>query len=343
MTPDLRTDYLGFTLTSPLVASAGPVTGDIDSLRTLEDAGIGAVVLPSLFEEDVADEAVRNLLAYEPPDGFSAESESFLPEIPDVATPTEQHLELVVDAKAALSVPVIASLNGVTTGGWVDYAAQLVRAGADAIECNMYFVAADVGTRSFEVEHRYVDLVRAVRAAVDVPVAVKLSPFLNATASTAKSITDAGADGLVLFNRFYQPDIDLETLEVTPSLTLSTSADLRLPLRWIAILRGRVAASLALSTGVHTHEDVVKAVLAGSDAVMTTSALLRQGPGYAALLVDGLAHWLEEHEYESVAQACGSISRDAVADPDAYERANYVQVIRRAMRQFAAGGQPTAR
>jgi dihydroorotate dehydrogenase (fumarate) len=279
---------------------------------------------------------------YEPPDGFSAESENYLPEILDVATPTEQHLELVAEAKAALSVPVIASVNGVTTGGWVDYAARLVRAGADAIECNMYFVAADVGTRSFDVEHRYIDLVRAVRAAVDVPVAVKLSPFFNATASTAKAIIDAGADGLVLFNRFYQPDIDLETLEVTPTLTLSTSADLRLPLRWIAILRGQVPAFLALSSGVHTHEDVVKGILAGADAVMTTSALLRHGPGYAALLLDGVAHWLEEHDYESVAQARGSVSRSAAADPDAYERANYVEVIRRYTRQFVAGGQPIA-
>jgi dihydroorotate dehydrogenase (fumarate) len=342
MTPDLRTDYLGFRLTSPLVASAGPLTGDVESLRALEDAGVGAVVLPSLFEEDVTGEAARNQLLYEPPDGVSAESENYLPEIPGGTTPTEQHFELVVDAKAALSVPVIASVNGVTTGGWVEYAAQLVRAGADAIECNMYFVAADADHSSSGVEARYVDLVRAVRAAVDVPVAVKLSPFLSATAHMAKAITDVGADGLVLFNRFYQPDIDLETLEVTPSLSLSTSADLRLPLRWIAILRGQVPASLALSSGVHTHEDVVKAILAGADAVMTTSALLRHGPGYAALLLDGLAHWLEEHEYESVAQARGSVSQGAAADPDAYERANYVEIIRRSMRHFAAGGQPTA-
>jgi dihydroorotate dehydrogenase (fumarate) len=198
----------------------------------------------------------------------------------------------------------------------------------------MYFVAADASRPSAEVDAQYVDLVRAVRATVAVPLAVKLSPFLSATAHTARAVAEAGADGLVLFNRFYQPDIDLETLDVTPTLTLSTSADLRLPLRWIAILRDQLDQSLALSSGVHSHEDVVKAVLAGADAVMTTSALLRHGPAYVSLLLDGLTHWLEEHEYESIAQARGSVSRRHAADPDAYERANYVEIIRSAMRHY---------
>jgi dihydroorotate dehydrogenase (fumarate) len=339
MSIELTSTYLGMRLASPLVASAGPLTGDLDSLRRLEDAGAAAVVLPSLFEEDIVDSARQTNLAYEPPDGISADADSYLPELP-VQTVVERHLQLVADARAALSIPVIASLNGVTPGGWVGCASQLVDAGADAIELNMYFVPADADSTGAEVEARYVDMVRRVRAAVAAPLALKLSPFFSATANAATAFANAGVDGLVCFNRFYQPDIDLETLDVTPTLSLSTSAELRLPLRWIAILTGQVDCSLALSTGVHIDTDVVKAILAGADAVMTTSALLERGPAYIGELRDGLARWLDEHEYESVTQARGSVSRRSAADPEAYERANYVEIIRRHMRAFtgARGG-----
>jgi dihydroorotate dehydrogenase (fumarate) len=337
----LGTTYLGLRLTNPVVASAGPLTGNVDSLRRLEDAGIGAVVLPSLFEEDVVGTSMLTYGLYSPPDGVSAESETYLPELPAAPTVVERHLQLVADAKAAVSVPVIASVNGSSPGGWVRYASDLVDAGADAIECNTYFVAADPAHSGADVEAHHLDLVRAVRNAVRVPVAVKLSPFLSATAHTAVEILAAGADGLVLFNRFYQPDIDLDTLAVTPTLDLSTSADLRLPLRWIAILRGHTNGSLALSSGVHTSDDVVKAVLAGADAVMTTSAVLRHGPEHVSTLLRGLREWLDEREYESVEQARGSVSRAAAADPDAYERSNYVQVIHRHMRAFSPKARPS--
>jgi dihydroorotate dehydrogenase (fumarate) len=339
MNVDLRTTYLGLPLANPIVASAGPLTGRVDTLRRLEDAGVAAVVLPSLFEEDVVGTSMLTYELYSPPDGVSADSESYLPELPAAPTVVERHLQLVADAKAAVSVPVIASVNGTTPGGWVRYASDLVVAGADAIELNTYFVPADPAHTGEEIERRYVELVRAVRAAVRVPVAVKLSPYFSATAHSAAQIVAAGADGLVLFNRFYQPDIDLETLDVTPTLTLSTSADLRLPLRWIAILAGNVECSLGLSSGVHTGHDAVKAVLAGAQAVMTTSSLLREGAEHVTTLVDGIAQWLEAHEYESVVQACGSVSRRAVPDPDAYERGNYVEAIRRYSRNFS----PTAR
>jgi dihydroorotate dehydrogenase (fumarate) len=336
MTVDLRTDYLGLHLANPLVASAGPLTGDVATLRRLGDAGIGAVVLPSLFEEDVVGESMFAHDLYAPPDGVSADSDNYFPELADAPTIVERHLRLVADAKAALSVPVIASVNGTSPSGWERYASDLAAAGADAIECNTYFVAADASHSATDVEAHLLDLVRALRDALTVPISVKLSPYFSATAHVAREVIAAGADGLVLFNRFYQPDIDLETLDVAPTLDLSTSADLRLPLRWVAILRGQVEASLALSSGVHTRDDVVKAVLAGADAVMTTSALLRHGPEHVAVLLRGLSDWLDEHEYESVGQARGSVSRVAAADPDAYERSNYVEVIHRQMRAFSA-------
>jgi dihydroorotate dehydrogenase (fumarate) len=341
MSVDLRTVYLGLELANPLVASAGPLTGRTDTLARLEAAGVAAVVLPSLFEEDVVGRSMLTYGLYSPPDGVSADSETYLPELPEAPTAVEHHLRLVADAKATVSVPVIASVNGTSPGGWVQYATQLAAAGADAIELNTYFVAADPSRPGVEVEARYVDLIRAVRASVTVPVAVKLSPFLSAPAHIAREIAEAGADGVVLFNRFYQPDIDLETLGVTPTLDLSTSADLRLPLRWIAILRPHLEASLALSSGVHTRDDVVKAILAGADAVMTTSALLRHGPEHARVLLSGMREWFEEREYESVVQAKGSVSYRAAADPDAYERSNYVDVIHRHMRSFSTHVRPS--
>jgi dihydroorotate dehydrogenase (fumarate) len=257
-----------------------------------------------------------------------AEALTYHPELP-VPSELDRTLRLIEGAKRRLDMPVIASLNGTSPSGWARYAADLAAAGADALELNPYLVAADPSRDAASIESDQLELVRIVREAVDIPLAVKLSPYFTALAHTAAVLAGAGVDGLVLFNRFYQPDIDLETLAVTPSLTLSTSAELRLPLRWIALLHRQVPCSLAASTGVHSADDVVKALLAGADVTMTTSALLQRGPEHLAVLRAGLERWLDEHEYESVAQLRGSVSARGAADPDAYERANYLQVIRR--------------
>lgn len=326
---DISVHYLGLELESPLVASAGPLTGSLDTLRRLEAAGAGAVVLPSLFEEEISSAIREQERFFAASTDQSAEALSYLPE-PDVdPAGVDRHLHLVAEAKAAIDVPVIASLNGSSTGGWTWYARALVDAGADTLELNVYSIAADVHDDAREVEERYVELVRAVRSAVRVPIAVKVSPFFTAMANVAQCLVEAGADGLVFFNRFYQPDIDLETLDVTPSITLSTSADLRLPLRWIGLLHGRVDASLAASGGVHTPADVVKVLLAGADVAMTTAALLRHGPEYLTVLREGLLEWVEARGYESVAQLRGSVSARAIRHPDAYERANYVETLLR--------------
>jgi len=325
---DLTTTYLGLELTSPLVASAGPLTGRLDTLERLAAAGAAAVVLPSLFEEDVVGAAVeRQQLFTQGTDAF-AEALTYLPE-PEGTDELDRHLQLVADAKASLDVPVIASLNGTTRGGWIRYASELVDAGADALELNVYGVGANPDDTATSLEVELLRLVRAVRDEISVPLAVKISPFFTAVSHFVGQVAAAGADGVVCFNRFYQPDLDLESLDVTPTLDLSTSAELRLPLRWVALLSDRVACSLALSTGVHTSDDVVKALLAGADVVMATSSLLVHGPEHLETLRRGLAAWLEDHEYESVTQARGSVSARSVADPAAYERANYRRVLRR--------------
>ena len=325
---DLTTTYLGLELTGPLVASAGPLTGRLDMLERLAAAGAGAVVLPSLFEEDiVAGARERQQLFTQGTEAF-AEALTYLPE-PDGADELDRHLQLVSDAKARLDVPVIASLNGTTRGGWIRYASELLDAGADALELNLYRVGANPDDTAASLEVELLRLVRSMRDEVPVPLAVKISPFFTAVSHFVGQVAAAGADGVVCFNRFYQPDLDLESLAVTPTLDLSTSAELRLALRWIALLSGRVSCSLALSTGVHTPHDAVKALLAGADVVMATSSLLVHGPEHLGTLNRGLAAWLEEHEYESVAQARGSVSARSVPDPAAYERANYRQVLRR--------------
>lgn len=333
MSVDLRTSYLGLELASPLVASAGPLTGRLDTLHRLVEAGASAVVLPSLFEEEVLGAAFTHHRMLSQGAEVFSEAQSYLPELP-VSDPVDAYLDLVRTASAQLAVPVIASLNGVTPGGWVRYAAEIESAGAAALELNVYLVAADPGDAAAQVEDRLTELVREVRATVSIPLAVKLSPYFTAVGDVAERLADAGADGLVLFNRFYQPDLDLETLSVVPTIELSTPADLRLPLRWVAILRNRLAGSLALSGGVHDAAAVVKAVLAGADVAMTTSAVLRHGPEYLTVLHDGVAAWFDEHEYESVAQARGSMRQTAVRDPDAYERANYLAAIRRTSARY---------
>ena len=324
---DLRTSYLGLELANPLVASAGPLTGRIDTLEQLAASGAAAVVLPSLFEEDVVAAALERQHLFTQGTESFAESLTYLPE-PDAADEVDRHLQLVSDAKMALDVPVIASLNGTTRGGWIRYVSELVDAGADAVELNTYGLGANAEDTSASLEGELLDLVRAVRGEISVPLAVKISPFFTAMAHFVSQVAAAGADGVVCFNRFYQPDVELESLAVTPTLDLSTSGELRLPLRWIALLRGRVSCSLALSTGVHTPEDVVKALLVGADVVMATSSLLAHGPEHLDQLLRGLAAWLDDHEYESVTQARGSVSAGSVPNPAAYERANYRQVLR---------------
>ena len=295
---DLRTRYLGLELGSPLVASASPLTGSLDSLARLEAAGAGAVVLPSLFEEELAEEA----------------------------RPAAS-LALIERATQALSVPVIASLNGVSRSGWVGYASRLEAAGADALELNIYYISSRPGLSASEVEWHYLDVVRSVRQAIGIPLAVKLSPYFSSLANLAGQLAEAGANGLVLFNRFYQPDVDLEALEVAPRLELSSSVELRLPLRWVAILHRRHRVSLAASTGVHTAEDVLKVLLAGADVAMMTSALLRHGPDHLRSVEVGVRDWMDRHGFETVDQLRGRLSQRSVPDPAAFERANYIKTL----------------
>ena len=335
MSIDLSTRYLGIGLKHPIVASASPLTGSIDSLKRLEDAGIAAVVLPSLFEEQIEHEemATHNLMLYG--SELSPEASGFFPEQQKYNTGPDRYLKLIADAKKALSVPVIASLNGYTPGGWTAIARQLEQAGADAIELNVYFLATKLDDSSAAVESRYIDLVTSVAGQVKVPVAVKVAPYFSAMANMANRLAQAGASGLVLFNRFLQPDIELEELQVTPHLVLSTSDELRLALRWIAILRGRVSASLAATGGAHTPDDVLKLLLAGADCVMIASSLLKKGPAQVGVLVRGVTEWLVEREYSSVEQMKGSLSQQACPDPDAFERANYMKALKSYTSEFA--------
>ena len=327
MRADLRTRYLGIELRNPIVAAASPMTASIDSLKRLEDAGVAAVVLPSLFEEQIEHEqmAAHNLMLTGAE--LSPEARGFFPEMQKYNTGSDNYLKLIGDAKKALSVPVMASLNGFTPGGWTHIAKQFEQAGADAIELNIYFLATDLEDTSIEVEKRYIDLVASVSNMVAIPVAVKVSPYFSAMANMAARLALAGASGLVLFNRFVQPDILLDELEVAPHLVLSSSDELRLALRWVAILRGRIRASLAATGGAHTPDDVLKLLLAGADCVMIASSLLRQGPAHVATLVGGVEKWISEREYDSLEQMKGSLSQQACPDPAAFERTNYMKAL----------------
>jgi dihydroorotate dehydrogenase (fumarate) len=335
MSVDLRTRYLGLPLAHPIVASASPLTGSLDSLKRLEAAGAAAVVLPSLFEEQIEHEEMStyNLMLYGAE--LSPEATGFFPEPQSQASSADRYLALIADAKRALKVPVIASLNGYTPGGWTKIARQFESAGADAIELNVYFLATQLEDTSAAVEARYIELVRSVAGEVKIPVAVKVAPYFSAMANMAQRLTQAGASGLVLFNRFMQPDIELDELEVAPHLVLSTSDELRLALRWIAILRGRVPASLAATGGAHTPDDVLKLLLAGADCVMLASSLLKKGPAHIGTLVKGVERWLAEREYSSVEQMKGSLSQQSCPDPDAFERANYMKALKSYTSEFA--------
>ena len=327
MSVNLETSYLGMTLASPLVASASPLGRKLESLQALEAAGASAVVLPSLFEEQIEHDeyAVHEALEYGT-EQFAEAPGGYLPDLAEgYNTGPGRYLDLARTARSTLKIPVIASLNGATTGGWTRYAAKLEDAGVSALELNVYFIAADVEDTGDQVERRYLDLVESVRDAIDIPLAVKIGPYFSSVANMARRLVEAGADGLVLFNRFYQPDIDLEELDVTPNVQLSSSVELRLPLRWIAILKGRVKASLAATTGAHTGEDVLKLLMVGADVTMMASALLKNGPGHITTVRDEIEAWLDEHEYESVEQAKGSLSQAGAPDPSAFERSNYME------------------
>ncbi|MDP9144867.1 MAG: dihydroorotate dehydrogenase-like protein [Actinomycetota bacterium] len=324
----MRTNYLGMTLAHPIVPSASPITGDIDHLLRLVEAGASAVVLPSLFEEQIEHEAMAVHMGLDwAKESFAEAADGYLPELNDYNTGPARYLELIRAAKSELHVPVIASLNGTTTGGWALYAKTLADEGIDALELNIYLIAADPTLTGSEVEHQYLSLVELVRRTVEVPLAVKVGPFFSSMANMASRLISAGADGLVIFNRFYQPDIDLDRMEVVPNLVLSTPAEVRLVLRWIAILRGRIEGSLAATTGVDGAEEAIKLVLAGADVTMMASSLLRHGPERLRETVEGLQTWLEDNGYQSLEQAKGSFSQQAVANPSAFERANYMRTL----------------
>jgi len=329
---DLSTRYLGLALRNPLVASASPLSNTADGVRRLADAGVGAVVLFSLFEEQLRWEAARNAALAEAGTESFAESLSYFPAAADADPGPRRYLSLLERAVAAVDIPVIASLNGSTTGGWTDYASALEQAGAAAIELNIYHLPGDPLFPGRDVEQRHVEILTTVKAVVRVPVAVKMSPFYSSAGEMALRLDRAGADGLVLFNRFLQPDIDPETLTVTAGFGLSSQAEARLPRTWIALLAGRVHASLGATTGVEDPADVASYLLAGADVVMTASALLRHGPGHARVLLDGLAEWMARKGFASVADARGLLSVPADTDEAAYERAAYVDVLQAANR-----------
>jgi dihydroorotate dehydrogenase (fumarate) len=325
---DITTQYLGLTLRTPIVASPSPRTGNIADLVALEQAGVGAVVLPSLFEEDLEAESLTLYERHEKGAFTNPEAADYFPDLTYSHLGLERHMTLLRDAVQELAIPVIGSINGRTPGGWVEYAQTMADAGAAAVELNMYDVAADPSRTASDVEAEYIKLVTEVVDAVDVPVSVKLSPYFTSFANFARHVVGAGAQGLVLFNRFYQPDLDLDTLDVTPRLELSHPSEVRLPLRWIAILRRHLPhTSLALTSGVHSGQDVLKALLAGSDAVMTTTAVLNTGPEIVRTMVDEMQAWLTDREYDSVTQLQGSMAQHATSDPGAYERAQYQQVL----------------
>lgn len=325
MSVDLRTRYLGLELKNPLVAAPTPMTGKLDKVKELEEAGVAAICLPSLFEEQIMHDEMEAAKLQDT--GGGAEALGFFPTMQSYNTGPDSYLENLAAIKKELRIPVFASLNGHTKGGWVRYAKLMEEAGADAIELNIYDVPTDPAADPADVEKRYLELVGAVKEALKVPLAVKIGPYFSALVHMANRFKEAGANGLIMFNRFMQPDIDLEELKIHPDIELSTSAELRLPLRWIGILKGRVDLSLGATCGIHNAEDVIKVLLAGADAAMMASALLRRGTSYPSIVLAGLTEWLEQKEYESVEQLKGSMSQLNSDDPDQFERANYMRAL----------------
>ncbi len=324
---DLSTTYLGLKLKNPIVPSASPLSESLDTIKRMEEMGAAAVVMYSLFEEQIRLQSHQLHHHLEYFTNSYAESLTLFPDLGQYSIGPDEYLERIRRAKAAVSIPIIASLNGSTIGGWVSYARKMQEAGADALELNIYSLPTELDTTAEQVEQNHLDILKAVKESVTIPVAVKLSPYFSAMANMAKRLADAGANALVLFNRFYQPDIDIEELEVVPRLTLSSQYELRLPLRWVAILYGRIKADLAITSGVHTYEDVLKGVMAGAKVTMMASELLRNGTERIQVILDEVTRWMTEHEYESVNQMQGSMSQLHVADPTTYERANYMKVL----------------
>ncbi len=324
---DLSTTYLGLKLKNPLVASASPLSENVETVKELEAAGIGAIVMYSLFEEQIIHESLEldHFLFYG--SEISPEINSFYPQSGKYTLKADSYIEKLKKIKQSVNIPVIGSLNGVSSGGWIKYAKTIEDAGADALELNLYFLPTNPAQTSTQIEENYINLVHDVRISIKIPLAVKLSPFFTAIPNMAKRLIEAGANGLVLFNRFYQPDLDLEAMEVVPNLILSTSNELRLPLRWIAILYGQINADLALTTGIHSAEDVVKATMAGASAAMMTSELLAHGVNRVPVILGELAEWMSKHEYDSIQQMKGSLSQKSVSEPAAFERANYMKVL----------------
>jgi dihydroorotate dehydrogenase (fumarate) len=331
---DLSTTYMGINLPHPIVASASPLSDSVDNIKRMEDAGAAAVVMFSLFEEQIRHEAaaMEHFMSYGS-ESFP-EALSYFPEVEDYHMGTEHYLDILREAAEATDIPVIGSLNGITNEGWIEYAQHMEQAGASAIELNIYYIPADISVSGREVEERYVEITRAVKQSVSIPVALKLSAYFSSMGHMARQFDEAGADALVLFNRFYQPDIDIDKLEVISNLNLSSANQIRIRLLWIALLYGRVKASLAATTGVHTSAEVIKYVMAGADAVMTTGALLRNGIGYLSTLHKDLREWMERKEYRSIEQMKGSMSQQNVADPTAFERANYIKILERYKRPY---------
>ena len=324
---NLTTNYLGLLLKNPIVASSSPLSHTVDSIRRLEDAGAAAVVMYSLFEEQIGFDSYD--IDYHLTQGIDsyAESISYFPDMQSYNIGPDEYMNLIRRAKEAVDIPIIGSLNGASVGGWIDYAALIEEAGADALELNIYYLPTNIEVSGLEVERLYLEILSAVRQAVTIPLAVKLSPFFSSTANMASRLADRGADGLVLFNRFYQPDFDLENLEVAPRLVLSNSDDLRLPLRWVAILYGRLSVDLAITSGIHSSHDVIKGLMAGAKVTMMASELLQKGVPRIGQVLNELVTWLKDHEYESVAQMIGAMSQQHCPEPAAFERANYMKML----------------
>ena len=324
---NLTTNYLGMVLKNPIVASSSPLSHTVDSIRRLEDAGAAAVVMYSLFEEQIGfDSYYIDYHLTQGTDSY-AESISYFPDMQSYNVGPDEYLKLIRRAKETVDIPIIGSLNGTSVGGWTDYATLIEEAGADALELNIYYVPANTAITGPEIETLYLDILSTVRQVVSIPVAVKLSPYFSSVANMASRLADQGADGLVLFNRFYQPDFDLDNLEVAPRLVLSNSDDLRLPLRWVAIMYGRVTADLAITSGIHTAQDVIKGLMAGAQVTMMASELLKNGVRRIGQVLNEVVSWSNEHEYESVIQMIGAMSQKHCAEPAAFERANYMKIL----------------
>jgi dihydroorotate dehydrogenase (fumarate) len=324
---NLTTNYLGMVLKNPIVASSSPLSHTVDSIRRLEDAGVAAVVMYSLFEEQIGFDSYY--IDYHLTQGIDsyAESISYFPDMQSYNVGPDEYMNLIRRAKEAVDIPIIGSLNGASVGGWTDYATLIEEAGADALELNIYYLPTNTQISGLEVETLYLDILSVVRQAVTIPLAVKMSPFFSSIPNMASRLSDAGADGLVLFNRFYQPDFDLENLEVAPRLVLSNSDDLRLPLRWVAILYGRLSTDFAITSGIHTSPDVIKGLMAGAKVTMMASELLQNGVRRVGQVLNELVTWMTDHEYETVMQMIGAMSQKHCAEPAAFERANYMKML----------------